>query len=111
MVLGKEPHYASSGVILHIRRPTVFIRQSSLEEIVAAGGKALCCLYGGPPNEGLDVLRYRGFCEKVVTGNTTVQVQSLPPTSAAARYYRARVYLQVQQWIGRGKNLNPEDWG
>ena len=64
----------------------VFIRQSSLEEIVAAGEKALCCLYGGRPNEGLDVLRYRRFCEKVATSNTIVQVQSLPPTSAAARY-------------------------
>ena len=49
----------------------VFIRQSSLEEIVAAGEKALCCLYGGRPNEGLDLLRYRGFCEKVATSNTT----------------------------------------
>ncbi|CAH3180104.1 unnamed protein product, partial [Porites lobata] len=29
----------------------VFTRQSSLEEIVAAGEKALCCLYGGRPNE------------------------------------------------------------
>ena len=46
--------------------------------------KALCCLYGGRPNEGLDVLCYRRFCEKVATSNTTVQVQSLPPTSAAA---------------------------
>ena len=64
----------------------VFIRQSSLEEIVAACGKVLCCLYGGAPNEGLDVLRYGRFCEKVATGNTTVQAQSLPLTSAAARY-------------------------
>ena len=29
-------------------------------------------------NEGLDVLRYRRFCKKVATSNTTVQVQSLP---------------------------------
>ena len=35
----------------------IFSRQSSLEEIVAAGEKALCCLYGGRSNEGLDVLR------------------------------------------------------
>ena len=34
------------------------------------------------------------FCEKVATSNTTVQVQSLPPASAAARYDSARVYLQ-----------------
>ena len=57
----------------------VFIRQSSLEEIVGAGEKALCCLYGGRPNESLDVLLYRRFCEKVATSNTTVKVQNLPP--------------------------------
>ena len=71
----------------------VFIRQSSLEEIVAAGEKALCYLYGGRHNEGLDVLLYRRFCEKVATSNTTVHVQSLPLTSSAARYHSARVYL------------------
>ena len=85
----------------------VFIRQSSLEEIIAAGEKALCCLYGGRPNEGLNVPRYRRFCEKVATSNTTVQVQGLP-------YFCSRAIpqcpgLQVQQWMGRGKNLNPED--
>ena len=69
----------------------VFIRQSSLEEIVAAGEKALCCLYGGRPNEGLDVLRCRRFCEKVATSNTTVQVQSLPPTSVHLRVVSAEL--------------------
>ena len=83
--------------------PYVFIRQSSLEEIIAAGGKALCCLYGGRPNEGLDVLRYRRFCEKVATSNTTVQVQSLPPTSAAARYHSAGVFKCNSGWE-EGKN-------
>ena len=52
---------------------------SSLEEIVAAGEKALCCLYGGRPNEGLDVLRSSRFCEKVTTSNTTCST-SLEPS-------------------------------
>jgi len=56
----------------------VFIRQSSLEEIVAVAEKALCCLYGGRPNESLDVLRYRRFYEKVATSNATVQAQAFP---------------------------------
>ena len=71
----------------------VFIRQLSLEEIDAAGEKAFCALYGVQPNEGLDVLLYGRFCEKVATSNTTQQFQSLPPTSSAARYHSARVYL------------------
>ncbi|KAK2570384.1 hypothetical protein P5673_005186 [Acropora cervicornis] len=68
----------SDSAFKEAARAYVFIRQSSLEKIVATGEKALCCLYGGRPNEGLDVLCYRRFCEK---------------------------------WMGRGKNLNPEDWG
>ena len=48
---------------------------------------ALCSLYGGRPNQGLDVLPYRRFSEKVATSNTTVQVQSLPSTSGAVRYH------------------------
>ena len=32
---------------------------------------ALCSLYGGRPNQGLDVLPYRRFSEKVATSNTT----------------------------------------
>ena len=76
-MLGKELPYASSDSAFK-HAAYVFIRQSTLEEIVAAGERALCCLYGGPPNEGLDVLRYRCFCEKVATGNTKGQAQSFP---------------------------------
>ena len=75
MELGKEPHYASWGVILHLRRPPM---SSSGNILCCCWWKRLCCLYGGRPNEGLDVLRYRRFCEKVTTSNTTVQVQGLP---------------------------------
>ena len=43
--------------------------------------------------------------------STTVQLHSLPPTSASASYHSARVYLQVQQWMGKGEDLYPEEWG
>ncbi|GFS07562.1 hypothetical protein ElyMa_004735400 [Elysia marginata] len=42
------------------------------------------------------MLRYKRFWEKVASSITTVQVRSLPPTSAAAKYHSLRVYLQVQ---------------
>ena len=34
-----------------------------------------------------------------------------PPTSAAASYQSARVYLQVQQWMGKRDDMDPEEWG
>ena len=42
--------------------------------------------------------------EKVSNSSTTA------PTSAAASYHSARVYLLVQQWIGKGDDLDPEEW-
>ena len=32
------------------------------------------------------------------------------PTAAAARYHSAWSYFQVQQWVGKGDQLNPENW-
>ena len=44
----------------------------------------------------LDTLRYQRFLAKVSSYATTVQIQTLPPTSAVAKYHSLRVYLQVQ---------------
>ncbi|KAG1685956.1 Transcriptional repressor CTCF [Nymphon striatum] len=86
--------------------------ESAVNEIISAGEKVLCCLYGGSTDEGLDALRYKRFKEKVSTRSSSAQVHTLPPTAAAsARYHSTRVYLQVQQWIGKCSNLNPEEWG
>ena len=37
---------------------------ASKEDVVAAGEKALVCLYNGKSDEGLESLRYRRYCEK-----------------------------------------------
>ena len=66
---------------------------ASKEDVVAVGEKALVCVYNGKSDEGLDSLRYRRYCEKVATNTSQVQPQSLPPTSAAARYHSLHVYF------------------
>jgi len=78
----------------------VYSGEATKEEIHHAGEAALPCLYGGQPDEGLDKLRHRKFCEKVSTSIAPVQVHTLPPTSAAAKNHSARVYYQVQEWMG-----------
>ena len=88
-----------------------FSGKESRDDILSAGETALCTLYGAQAGEGLDALRYRRFYEKVSKSSTTVQLRSLPPTSAAASYHSARVYLQVQQWMGKGDGMDPEEWG
>ena len=52
---------------------------ASKEEIVKAGEQVLVCLYNGKPKEGLDGSRFRRYCEKVSTGTSQIQPQSLPP--------------------------------
>lgn len=88
----------------------VFSGEATKKKIHLAGEAALVCLYGGQPNEGLDKLRHRKFCDKVSTSIAPVQVHTLPPTSAAAKYHSARVYYQVQEWMGH-RTLDPEQWG
>ncbi|GFN75906.1 hypothetical protein PoB_000241200 [Plakobranchus ocellatus] len=80
-------------------------------DIIASGEKALISLYRGRAGETLDMLRYKRFWEKVTSSITTVQVLSLPPTSAAAKYHSLHVYLQVQDWIDTTCDLQPEMWG
>jgi hypothetical protein len=39
------------------------------------------------------------FTAKVITGNTSVHVKSLPPTSDSANFNSLRVYYQCQMWM------------
>ncbi len=64
---------------------------------------------GSKKGDTLDQLRLQKCCRKVSSSTTSVQPQTLPPTSAAARYHSFRVYHQVQTW--RGFDQPPTDWG
>ena len=89
----------------------VFNRRSvTTEEIAIAGERALVSLYSGSKKgDTLDQLRLQKFCQKVGSSSSYVHPQTLPPTSAAARYFSFRIYHQVQAW--RGFDLPPTEWG
>ena len=80
---------------------------SSNEEIAVAGESILVNLSGGLQSEGLDQLRYRKFTNKVMCSSTCVKVQSLPPTSAAAKFHCFRAYYQVHEWLDSNAELCP----
>ena len=88
----------------------VFNRRSvTTEEVAIAGEKALVCLYSGSKKgDTLDQLRLQKFCQKVGSSSSYIHPQTLPPTSAAARYFSFRIYHQVQAWR---IDLPPTDWG
>ena len=81
------------------------------EDIIVAGERALVSLYGGATEEGLDVLRYRRFCDKISKGTSYVEPRTLPPTSAAAMYHSLRVYYRVMYWKGKCDSMKPDEWG
>ena len=85
----------------------------SNEDIERAGEQVLVALYGGKKADSLDFLRHKKFCEKMTTSLTRVEPQSLPPTSAAAKYHSFRVYHQICVWKGRASDdtMQPESWG
>ena len=57
------------------------------EDIIVGGERTLVSLYGGAKEEGLHVLRYRRFCDKISKGTSHVEPRTLPPTSAAVMYH------------------------
>ena len=83
---------------------------ATAEENSTAGEQVLVTIYNGKPGETLDFVRYKRFCEKMARNTSHIQPQTLPPTSAAAKFHSLRVYFQVQQWKGTGDGLLPEEW-
>ena len=83
----------------HVQAEVFNGRSVTAEEIAYAGERALVSLYSGSrEGDTLDQLRLQKFCQKVRSSSSYIQPQTLPPTSAAARYFSFRVYHQVQAW-------------
>ena len=77
-------------------------------DLIYAGEDALVALYKGRPGDKFDLLRLQKFHQKVIVSKSVVGPKVLLQTSASATYHSLRVYLQVQQWMGRD-HMNPED--
>ena len=109
--IGKGASLKKFKSSLHFReKAKVFNAVSATHmDIAAAGEEVLVSLYNGKQHEQLDALRYKRFCEKVATSVSHVHPQTLPPSSAAAKYHSLHVYFQIQEWTGY--DLDPLEWG
>ena len=87
-------------------------KDATVDDVIDAGEAALECLYmySGKEENNIDGLRYAKVCDKVATNKVHIRPQTLPPTSATARYHSMRLYLQVQQWLGV-RIMKETDWG
>ena len=91
----------------------VFLKStSSYDEVAEAGEKFLLALYGAANFESLNKYRSVAYKRGVAKMKITNQfkLETLPPTSEAAKQHSLRVYLQVQIWLGNSE-LSPTDWG
>ena len=107
-------HGVGKGVTLKkFKTNAQFLDQASIfnctdaakDVIITAGERALLCLYNSGTDECLDSLRYTKFCQKVATGNTCVQPENLPPTSATAGFYSLPPGTEIERNITAARGL------
>ena len=55
---------------------------SSRQDIIEAGEKALLSVFNAASTESLNSLRYTKYCQKVATGNVCLQPENKPPKPA-----------------------------
>ena len=68
-----------------VANATKFVEaNTSHEEIVEAGEKALLIVYSGASSMSLDDLRYKAYCRKVASRKSVLNTKALPPTSNAS---------------------------
>ena len=76
---------------------SIFLQPEVTHDTVQIAGENIpVALYNGAKIQSLDILRYCKFLQKVQTKSTALHVQSLPPTSDAARFHSYRTFLQTQ---------------
>ena len=92
---------------------TVFQRNdSSHDEVARIGEQFLLKMYSASNAcHSLDKLRYVLYMQKVSKMSATFKIQSLPPTSSAAKYHSYRAYFAVQEWMSNSGDLKPIEWG
>ncbi len=84
---------------------------SRKEDVAIVGEQFLLKLYGANKAETLDRYRYIAYNRAISRSSlsSTFKLESLPPTSAAAKQHSYRTYHTVQQWVGN--SLSPLEWG
>ena len=82
------------------------------DDVAQAGERIMLKLYNARPTvKTLDEQRHTLYNRSLSKASlsSTFKLESLPPTSAAAKFHSYRAYHTVQQWIGN--NMDPTQWG
>ena len=90
----------------------IFYKNNSSQlEVAQAGEVFLLALYKGENELSLNSLRCNSYKTKIGKLNISqkFRLESLPPTTEAAKQHSYRVYLTIQNWLGN--ILEPFKWG
>ena len=114
ILLGRLAANASMGGygtfdMLFISHISTFVHSFSFYLIISL--KPCIFAYRSWANDKLDDLQYKRYTEKMKKAVKAVEVKSLSPTSAAARYHSLRVFYQICEWKGHASDLEPTEWG
>ena len=90
----------------------IFLQPGSTHEDIAfAGERFLLGLYGAVESTCLNKQRFVMYKRMVLQSplSSAFKLESLPPTSTAAKFHSFRAYHTIQQWLGN--ELPPDLWG
>ena len=90
----------------------IFLQPGSIHEDTAfAGERFLLGLYGAVESTCLNKQRFVMYKRMVVQSplSSAFKLESLPPTSTAAKFHSFSAYHTIQQWLGN--ELPPDMWG
>ena len=93
----------------HSQAETFQSTDTTKDNSIAAGEKAMVVLHKGKETDNLNNMRHQRFQELVTVSKKVVHPNMLPQTPAAVKYHSLRVYHQIQQW--KGITLDAEEWG
>lgn len=82
------------------------------ESVLSSGLRLISVLYGEKPDELLNSMRYKTFCNLSANSLIKLKPQKLPPTERAASFHVMRAHLQAVRWCTLDEDsLDPVEWG
>ena len=79
--------------------------------IVNKGCQAMAVIFGGTRTDSLSSLRYRVLRKKVVSSQSFVTPERLPPTESSTKFHCLRVCYQIMVWLGQESDMETCGWG
>ena len=79
--------------------------------IVIKGCQAMAVIFGDTRTDSLSSLRYNVLGKKVVSSQSFVIPERLPPTESATNFHCLRVYYQIMVWLGQESDIDTCEWG